>query len=295
MKIDNKTTVAIVGGGPAGCSAAIQLKRSGIEVVLFEKDEIGGLSRNANLIENYLGFPKGISGKEFVELIRKQMEQLSIPIINEEVKEIIYKEKEKKFIIQNKNRVFLSKFLVVATGTIPKKLQVSGEEELHENGLLFYQLVDIESHLRKNKKNRIGIIGGGDVAFDYALNLSNANSEVIIYNRGKNFRCLPLLYTRVKKRGLSVKTDQKLKKMESFENHCKLYFQDGSSTIVDFVLVAIGRKPNDHLIKDLIHEHMPEGMFLIGDLVNENLRQISIAVGDGIKAAMTITKEILEK
>ena len=76
--MNNHHTAIIIGGGSAGCATAIQLKRSNIDFLLFEKDEIGGLARNANLIENYLGFPQGITGKRYIALLKKHLEHLEI-------------------------------------------------------------------------------------------------------------------------------------------------------------------------------------------------------------------------
>ena len=77
-----------MGGGPGGIAAAIQLKRSGIEPILIEKGEVGGLLLNANLVENYLGFPEGISGRELVGLFKEQLERIGVSVKFEEVKKL---------------------------------------------------------------------------------------------------------------------------------------------------------------------------------------------------------------
>ena len=69
----------IIGAGPAGVAAAVHMKRTGLNIVLIEKKNIGGLLRNANLIENYLGFPEGISGKRFAGCLRRHLQRLRIP------------------------------------------------------------------------------------------------------------------------------------------------------------------------------------------------------------------------
>ena len=78
--LSKSTSVIIIGAGPAGIACAIQLKRYNIDSIVLEKDEIGGLLKNANLIENYLGFPNGISGKKLVQLINKQVRTSKINI-----------------------------------------------------------------------------------------------------------------------------------------------------------------------------------------------------------------------
>jgi len=82
--------VAIIGAGPVGIAAAIQLKRYDIEFMIFEKGKIGGLLRNANLVENYLGFPRGIRGRELVELFKEQLKNAGVKVQFEMVRELDY-------------------------------------------------------------------------------------------------------------------------------------------------------------------------------------------------------------
>ena len=82
MKIES---VAIIGAGPAGLSTALQLKRQGIKAVLFERDKVGGLLRNANLVENYPGFPGGLSGPKLVSLFEQQAWEAGVSITSAEV------------------------------------------------------------------------------------------------------------------------------------------------------------------------------------------------------------------
>lgn len=117
MKTEN---VTIIGAGPAGIAAGIQLKRSGINTLVLEKDEIGGLLRNANLVENYPGFPLGITGLNLVNLFREQLRGVSVRPRFEEVIGLDFK--KVIFFIETRKKTYLSRIVVIATGTKPKEI-----------------------------------------------------------------------------------------------------------------------------------------------------------------------------
>ena len=182
--------VIIIGVGPAGIATAIQLKRYGIVPLLLEKNETGGLLRNANLVENYPGFPGGISGLALVNLFEKQLAENSIRVIFEETTELDLK--DNLFTVATSRRVYYSRIMVVASGTKPKKSGISeAAEEVKDK--IFYEVYP----LLKVKGKKIVIVGAGDAAFDYALNLGK-NNEVVILNRSRTTKCLPLLKERVR-------------------------------------------------------------------------------------------------
>jgi thioredoxin reductase len=116
MNVEN---VTIIGAGPAGIATALQLKRYGITPIILEKNTIGGLIRNAHLIENYPGFPKGISGINLVHLFRKHLERAAITIFPEGV--IKLDTEDENFLIQTQKRVFSSHIVVIASGTKPRE------------------------------------------------------------------------------------------------------------------------------------------------------------------------------
>ncbi len=285
-----QTKVAIIGAGPAGCAAAIQLKRAGIDPILFEKNKIGGLALNANLIENYLGIEQGISGLEFGEKMEEQVLSLVVDIIFEKVEKITIE--QDKIVLTTKETTCLCDFLIVATGSISKPLGVKGESEAEKREQLFYEPIFVPETKITNSK--IAIIGGSDAAFDYALNFAQRENEIIIIHRTEKFKCLPLLYYRVSNLGsIELQYPKKVKEvLFSEENKLNLLLDDDSILTVDFALVAIGREPNNMLLKDIPEELMESKVFTIGDLVNDRYRQISIAAGEGLHCAMKIIELI---
>jgi len=280
-----KHKAAIIGAGPAGISCAVQLKRFGIDTLLFEKNQIGGLIRNAYLVENYLGFDNGISGQALVNKFKKHLDILDISLIFQEVKSVSYK--EKTFIINTAKGIFQSEILVAASGTKPVQLPFYTElQELGFSSKIFYELADMPQKNYSNKK--FAVIGAGDAAFDYALNLAtNYKAEnITVFNRSDKAKCLPLLEERALATG-------KIKHIKNFDFDLSNPSTKNLLEQFDFIIAAIGRQPEqsffDNTIKNNIKCLEQEGLIhFIGDVSNEQFRQVSIACGDGIKAAMKI-------
>ena len=110
-----KQQVIIIGAGPAGLTAALQLKRFGIPALLFEGERIGGLLHNANLVENYPGFPRGVSGPKLVNLLNKQIETIGVDIHYEKVKKFEYD--GKSFVVSTDQNEYRAEIAVIASGT----------------------------------------------------------------------------------------------------------------------------------------------------------------------------------
>jgi thioredoxin reductase (NADPH) len=281
--------VAIVGGGPAGIAAAIQLKRSGIEPVIFEQKRVGGLLHNANRVENYIGFPGGIRGPKLVNLFEKQIKRHEIEIIYKNINLIGFA--SNNFILKSKAERFAAERVILATGTTPNRLRLPGVDKL-TGDKIFYEVSDINEVESKN----IAIIGGGDAAFDYALNLAGNRNNITIYVRGDKTSCLPLLATRsINDPNIEIHLDHKLSGIIDQPEEVELLWDNGDSNSVDYLLIAIGRTPvqpkfSRDLLSSLNELENSGKIFRIGDLVNGQYRQLSISTGDGIKTAMIIAE-----
>ena len=268
----------------------MQLKRQGIPSLLLEKDTLGGLLKNANLVENYPGFPGGIPGMALVRLFEEHAREAGVQAIFAEVLRVNYD--NGLFTVVTGEALYRSKVLVVASGTKPRQFpDLALPERLKERVYYeVYPLLGISGH-------RIAIVGAGDAAFDYALNLARAN-DVIILNRGKRLKCLPLLWERA----------QSSNRIEYLENtriseivpgpadeiRLKCIRPSGSWFFsVDYLIGAIGRDPQlDFLSDDLLRrakELEDQGwLYFVGDATKGIYRQTAIAVGEGILAAMRI-------
>lgn len=292
MKESEVVDAVIVGGGPAGISASIQLKRSGIHPLLIEKDRLGGSLLNAHLVENYLGFPKGIPGRDLVRLIKKQFDYNDIKTLFSEVKAIT--KKRGYFEISLENQKIYAETVVIATGSTPKKMGLPKEDELYNSKKLFYEIKEIPLTI---KGKIFIIIGGGDAAFDYALNLSKKGNEVKIVCRNKP-RCLDILTRRAQQdKNIKIFTNIKVTELKNEEGMINLICE-GEVLISDYVMVAIGKSPNIEILDKTIRNGLlkeSSGLAIVGDAKRGSLRQLGIAVGDGLLAAMKIKKYLKGK
>ena len=271
-------------------AAAMQLERQGISPLVFERKRVGGLLWNANWVENYPGFVEGITGPDLVKLFQDQAHRLGVKIILEEVVRAEFQ--DGLFRIATKGMDYQSTLLVAASGTVPKIFSL----EMSSEGIkerVFLEVGPI-SHVQDKQ---IIIVGAGDAALDYALNLSRHNT-VVILNRGTRIKGLKLLWERVQnKSGIAYFKNTEIKSITLDDGGGLLLsgLQDGEELKLsaDFLITAIGRKPEYSFAGDSIIEGRDqlekEGkLFLIGDLNNGSFRQTSIAVADGIRTAMII-------
>ena len=277
--VNKSTDVIIIGAGPAGIACAIQLKRYNINSIIFEKDKIGGLLCNANLVENYPGFPGGISGEKFVQLLKKQSQSSKLDVKYENVETVEFV--DDTFKIKTNKKIYNSKYLVIASGT----KSIVPEIPIIYNSIkdkVFFDIYKLEQITNKN----IAIIGAGDCAFDYALNLGN-NNKVIILNRSNQIKALPILQKRCSL-SINIQYLEKISVLEikSVNNQLSFRCDNSKKLTADYLLIAIGREPNlDFINNDIL---ISPKVFQIGDVKNGQFRQTSIAVGDGTFTAMKI-------
>lgn len=283
--------VAIIGAGPAGVAAAVQLQRFGINPLLFEKTRIGGLLNNAYLVENYPGFPNGISGINLVKKLKQHLKKWHLKIVKERVVKI---SREKSDFIVQTSRKYRAQIVVVASGTEPKlpKKDITGFQKK-----IFFEVYPI----RNTKNKRIVIVGAGDAAFDYALNLSRYN-KVTIFNRKNEIKGLDLLFKRMKKINGKGKIDYfkntKIHSIKRLNNYLITEIVKNGKRRnyikCDYILFAIGREPAIDFLTSSVRHKFPEGdnkrIYFIGDVRHGNLRQTGIAIGDGVLAAIKVNQ-----
>lgn len=305
--------VIVVGAGPAGISASIQLRRYGRDVALFEGAVPGGLLRNAWLVENYPGFPGGIRGADLAALFRRQLEESGVPVINERVESLEYRGLEGggRFTARSRSALREAPIALVASGTVPLSPRgISIGEGARER--VFHEVVEA----RGIEGKRFAVIGGGDAAFDYALTLAE-NNDVIIITRGSEPRCLGLLAERCDgnpsiARLCGVEVKGIAANEEALELECAGVAEetesrgDSDGTFpagtrvnleADYVVIAAGRFPNLDFIGRDLHGHFDSLqerglLYLAGDVCNGIYRQAAISAGDGLRAAMRIERKL---
>jgi thioredoxin reductase (NADPH) len=279
--------IAVIGGGPAGSAAALQLRRYGFEPVLFERSRIGGLALNANRIDNYPGFPDGISGLELSGLIGRQLARHSVKIVGDGVVALDYSRGRFALITTRHDR-FIFDIVIAASGTGPRRFD---KALFHgDHGRIKYEVYP----LRHISGKTVAVIGAGDAAFDYTLSLQKRN-KVYILSRKARAKCLPALWRAVlKNRNITYIGGVQIMNVNVNKNHFFIKLRHCSDMIkADYLVAALGRLPDltymkPRLIalkKQLVRKKL---LYIAGDLKNGRYRQIAIAAGDGLRAAMDI-------
>jgi len=261
--------VGIIGAGVGGIATAVQLARYGIESVIFERDRIGGLIRNAYSVENTMFFPDGIKGERVVEILEEYVRKYGLKIVYEEARAV--KKVGRLFEVETTGGAYRFKYLVVATGTRPRRLPFDG---------IVYHVAEVP----RRHYERVLIIGGGDVAFDYALSMSEVSDEVIILARSEP-KALPYLRRLVRELPNVRVLRGRLWSLRRTHGGQRFLAETSAGDFeADLVLGAIGRVPNIELVEGIEDDNL----FLVGDVKNGIYRQTALAIADGIKTAMVI-------
>ncbi|GIW66307.1 MAG: thioredoxin reductase [Candidatus Parcubacteria bacterium] len=289
----------VLGLSAAGISSAIYLKRRGIEFIILGRD-IGGEMALSGIVENYPGFLK-TTGLELSKKFKQHLDYYKIQYIIDEV-ENIKKESEFFEVITKKNS-FKSKSIIIATGSKPKKLNIPGEVEFYHKGVSYCSVCDLP--LFKDKV--VAIIGGGNSALEAGLMASNICKQSFIINKNPQFKGDEILLEElIKKNNIEIIYNSLTQEIygDNFVKGIK-YLDQTTGKIktldVEGVFIHIGLKPNTEFIPDEwniknsageiiineIGETKIKGCFAAGDVTNIPYKQIGIAVGQGIIAALS--------
>lgn len=299
----------IIGGGPAGLTAGLYLMRAGIDTLLLEKVLPGGTPLNTGRVENYPGFPEGISGKELMDKFASHAKAFGLPIKEFVQVESLSREGD-RFVIKTSDGLYESMGVVVASGTEPLKMGIPGETELVGRGISYCATCD--GMFFRNLD--VAVIGGGDAAIEEGLLLANIAKKVYIIHRRDTLRAQKILQDRAFKNdkiefmwnkkpiGIAGKDQVESIIIEDTQT------REQSRLQVSGVFIYIGSIPNTVFLRVLTEmddagfiitdENLAtktEGLFIAGDVRKKTLRQITTAVGDGALAAVNLEKYILGK
>ena len=284
--------VAVVGAGPAGLAAGIHLARLGLEHRVFERDEPGGLLRSAGLVECYPGFPGGIQARDLVTAMVAQAQGLGVHFEAGEVVDLSWT--DAGYQLQLGAQRWLAQAVILATGTKPRPLSpelIAGafptDRVHHGTDSLPWGIAG----------SRVWVSGGGDAAFDSALQLLERGATVQLAMRGQRPRALALLVQRARERGVQIHGDTTLCSLRPLPDGLELTLATADGPVTqgaDHVLICHGRDP-DHLLwhrlaspaarsPRQVVSHYP-GLFMAGDLVRSECRYAAVAAGDGLRCA----------
>ncbi|OGY22917.1 MAG: thioredoxin-disulfide reductase [Candidatus Woykebacteria bacterium RBG_13_40_15] len=298
--MENKTfDIIIIGGGPAGLTAAIYAARSDLDFIVFEGSKPGGQITMAPKVEDFPGFPGGISGAELMVKTKKQAEILGAKIVCEEAIKVDLS--GRPFKVFTKEKEYKSKSLIVATGSAANWLGLESEQRLIGQGVSACSICD--GPFFKGKK--VAIVGGGDTATKEATYLSKIASEVVLIHRGSGLDAFAQNQDRVfETKNIKVIFDSVVEEIlgESKVEGVKirnLKSQKEEDLRIDGLFIAIGHNPATGFLKgqveldnkgfivvrDQTKTSVP-GVFAAGDAMDSRYQQAITAAAAGCKAAL---------
>ena len=291
--------LVIIGAGPAGLTAGIYAARARMNVLLLEKVVPGGQILVTDWIENYPGFPEGISGFDLAEKMKVQAEELGLKIETAEVHSLNLSEELKEIVL--KDKTITAKALIIASGASPKKLGI-GEDKFMGKGISFCATCDAPFF----KEKTVVAIGGGDTAVQEAIYLTKFAKKVYLVHRRDELRATKILQERAFANDKiefiwdSVPTGvegffgvESVKVKNVKTNEEKTLKADGC-------FIWVGILPNASFLNDAVEtdefgfiladakmQTSVPGVYAVGDIRDTPLRQISTAVGDAAIAAVS--------
>ena len=301
--------VIIIGGGPAGLTAGLYTSRARLSTLLIEKGLVGGQVMTTEWVENYPGFEEGISGAELSQKMEKQATRFGLEITQGSVITITIDNGIRKVVLED-NKQYEAKVIIIATGSNPRPLKISGEDEFRGRGVSYCATCD-GAFFRDVK---LAVIGGGDSAVEEGLFLTKFAEVVYIIHRRDQLRAAKVVQER-------AWANEKIKFIwdsvpESIEgdtsgvqsiNIKNLKTGEQSKLDVKGIFIYIGYNPNtlflqklvklnesNYIIADVNMSTSVPGIYAVGDVREKPLKQIATAVGDGAIAAVAAEKYIEE-
>lgn len=298
MSEEEEFEVIVVGGGPAGLNTAIMCATRHLNVLLLERDKMGGLLATLypnKIIPNYPGFPEGIVA---IELVRNWLRHLRLSGVAVKQEAVLDVAKDLTVTTYKKKR--RSRVVVIATGTNPRRLGIPNESKFSKGGKGVYYFA---SHPEEFVGKKVLVVGGGDTAIDVALELLNLADEITLVHRREGFRAFDENVETVRKSGMvdfvlkgeviAIKGRNRVEKAVIKQEGKKLEKR------VDAVIIAIGLVPNNEVFRNLglktdergfiltdrAQRTNIEGIFAVGDVVHGGLRLITVAASHGATAS----------
>ncbi len=293
----------VLGGGPAGATAAIYGARAGHSVLLLEKMMIGGEIVSTERLDNYPGFPEGLSGFEFGQRLEQQLRKFEIELVLEAVEQVKLSGKNK--IVLAGGREYIGRSVIIATGTVPNLLNVPGEAEWKGRGVSYCATCDAAFYRGKD----IAVVGGGDSALKGAIFLADFARKVFVIHRRNAFRGEKVNQDRL----LALENVEVLwnSTVSGIEGDSYLtglrILRDGKpeNLEVQGVFVYTGRVPNTgflegevdltaggYIIANESAETSLPGVYAAGDVRVKELRQVITAAADGAVAATSADRAL---
>lgn len=297
----------IIGAGPAGLTAALYAGRFKLDTRIFEKISCGGQILLSPSIENYPGFPEGISTFDLIDKFKKQVEDLGLNVESENVLGVVTD--GQVYNVKTESGIFKAKAIIIATGAFSKRLGVKGEDKFIGKGVSYCGTCD--GPLFKNKD--ILVVGGGDRALEDALFLTNYANIVYLVHRRNEFRASGVLVDKVKGNPkIKFVLDSVVEEIAGEDKVKQVKIKNvktgkNSDISCQGVFIFVGIVPNTEFIKNIIETNESgfiiidqkmhtsrEGVFACGDCAEKGLYQVVSACGDGATAADSAHKYLIK-
>ena len=296
-----KLDLLIIGGGPAGLSAAIYAKRAELNMAVSipDKYEMGQIADSAN-VDNYPGMPD-ISGFDLCMAFKKHALNSGAKFIESRVEKLDFLDKMWHASLKDGSHI-IAKTVIFAGGSRYRSLEIEGEEKFEGNGISYCAVCD--GAFFKDKVT--AVVGGGNSALDEALYLSNVCNEVYLIHRRDDFRGNSATLNKLKeKENVIIKTNAYIEKLMGEERLSGIVLNNGKKINLDGIFLAIGMMPDTKILKDtgtldkngyvIAGEDCitsADGLFVAGDARTKKLRQIVTAVADGAAAVSSVLEYI---
>ncbi|MCG2713800.1 MAG: thioredoxin-disulfide reductase [Candidatus Omnitrophica bacterium] len=296
----------IIGAGPAGLTAALYAGRSRLDTLLIEKMAVGGRILMSETIENYPGFPGGISTAELTHRMHEQVKELNVKIESDEVLDLDCINKT----IKCESTTYSSSAIIIASGARPRKLDIPGEEKYTGRGVSYCATCDAPFYKEKN----VVIVGGGNAVAEEAMYLSRFATCVNIIHRRQDLRASEILQERlVQNKKINFILNSIVTQIIGEQKVQAVKIKDltsGKENIFncDGVFIYVGYVPETIFLKNklkmdeagflLTDDNMltsAEGVFASGDCRKKGLYQVINACGDGAVAADSAYKYIADR
>ncbi len=330
LKTEAKKTyydLIIIGGGPAGLTSSIYASREGAETLLIERSGLGGQAGITVGLDNFPGFPEGISGQEFAERVTQQAKRFGVEILQAQDVEKLEADDGYNEVYTSDGKHYHARAVLIASGASYRRLDVPGEDDYIGAGIHFCATCD--GPFYKGAKN-IVVIGGGNAACEEGLHLTTFAEQVTLLVRGDKLSASQVAIDKINETTSRVKVIYNVA-VDSFEGENsklkKINYHDAVSGKKDSVqpeaaFVFIGQKPNTEFAKDslqmdkfgfiltghdfahgksgqedmerLAFETSMSGVFAAGDVRHGSTKQVASAVGEGAAASISI-REFLKR
>lgn len=294
--------VIIVGGGPAGLTAALYLAREGLDTLIIEKAGLGGQAGITQTLDNFPGFDEGISGAEFADRLTRQARKFGVEILQaQEVTEIV-EDGQYHIIHTSSGNHYHSKAVLLASGARYRRMEIPGEDELI--GINVHFCATCDGAFYKGKK--VLVVGGGNSGFEEGLFLTKFAAQVDIIVNSQEPKASKILQDKVaEQKNMKVFLNHSIKEIKGKNKLESIIVEDkntkeNKSLIYDGIFVFIGLTPNNDILRETAKldpwgfiktEHMMTsitGVFAAGDVRAGATKQAAAATGEGASAALAI-------